>query len=112
LIAGHTPSEVDLLKKYKISADELLRGVQCPECKFLPMERQYGNWYCPSCFAVCKNAHDKAIEDYLMLVKPKITNRECREFLGVESKDLSTSLLQKAGLVRKGSFRDSVYMKK
>ncbi|MGV3489679.1 MAG: nuclease-related domain-containing protein, partial [Tuberibacillus sp.] len=86
---AHTPPTYDLLKEYKISYDELIKGVPCPQCGYCPMERQYGCWSCARCQCRSKTAHEPAINNYLVLVKPTITNSECREWLGIESEDLA-----------------------
>ena len=67
------------------------------------------NWYCQSCQSQCKNAHVRALLDYYMLVGDTISNRECREFLNIESQYVAKRLLQKLNLPSTGPDRIRKY---
>jgi hypothetical protein len=85
LIKNHQPKQIDVLEKYKISLDEIISGVQCPNCSVIPMKYKRGKWLCTSCGNESKDAHLKAVEDYLLLVKNLITNKAFRDFLQLPS---------------------------
>ncbi|SDQ16246.1 nuclease-related domain-containing protein [Virgibacillus salinus] len=91
--------DMDINKKFSIKKMDLSPGVICPECGLLGMERVYGGWRCRRCEMFSKNAHLNAISDYLLLVKPYITNRECMRFLKLNSRNGATRLLSKSGLI-------------
>lgn len=79
----HVPPLRNMLKYYNISADDLIKGVFCPECGTSPMERKKHQWFCSKCGYYSREAHDAALNDYLLIVSDKITNREARIFLMV-----------------------------
>src|SRR3954447_26352768 len=49
IIKQHTEANFPILEKLQMSRNDLLKGVHCPNCEHLPMERAYGKWICPSC---------------------------------------------------------------
>ncbi|MFC7394122.1 nuclease-related domain-containing protein [Scopulibacillus cellulosilyticus] len=107
----HTPLSVNLLEEYKISYNELLKGVQCPECNHCPMDRNHGIWHCNICNTYSKTAHLQAIDDFLLLVKPSITNSECRDFLLISSRFTANRLLNSANLKGYGDKKNREYRK-
>ena len=109
LLRSHTPLNPDILQKYGISKSELLTGVRCPECKYLPMKRKKGRWICPRCRFVSKTAHLKALEDYTLLIDNKITNEEARQFLQLESSSVAKRLLSAACTAYEGDRKARIY---
>lgn len=109
LEASNTPLHVDLLKEYDISYNELIKGVRCPGCRRFPMVRGYGTWYCKSCQTRSKTAHEQAFDDYFLLVKPSITNRECRDFLLISSRHTAKRLLESQNLNSSGKYKKRNY---
>ncbi|RID84778.1 NERD domain-containing protein [Peribacillus asahii] len=109
LLKAHTPYIPKLLTTYKISATELLTGVQCPNCRALPMKRKWGKWHCQSCSYCSSDAHLAAIRDYALLIKPTVTNRELRDFLRLDSASVAAKWLHSMNLPYTGSTRDRVY---
>ncbi|TYS80357.1 NERD domain-containing protein [Rossellomorea aquimaris] len=80
----------------------IIRGVMCTLCERFNMVRNMRSWYCPDCGEFDRNAHQQAIYDYLLLVNPNITNKQAREFLGVESSRVAYHLLNNMDLSSKG----------
>ena len=109
LIKQNTPLLPDYLHKFKIRQSELLTGVHCPTCNTLPLTRAKGKWYCPVCEHYSVDAHIASLVDYFLLKGDTITNRECREFLQISSKDVAGKLLTSLNLPFTGSFKDRVY---
>ncbi|MCT2535085.1 NERD domain-containing protein [Aquibacillus koreensis] len=105
----HTPVDLNLLEKYEIKVKDLLTGVHCPNCKSLPMKRVYGKWLCPSCSSFSKDAHVKAIRDYLLLIQPTISNKQCRDFLHLKSANIAQLMLRSMGLRAEGETKSRVY---
>lgn len=103
LLQSHTPPKDDVLASYKIPTTDLLKGVFCPACSALPMKRIYGKWLCDVCGHISKNAHLAALEDYQMLIRNTINNRDAREFLHIKSEYVTKSLLQAARFVQIGT---------
>lgn len=109
LLKGNNPITIDPQRTYRYSPSDIAKGIQCPECKRVGMKRVHQKWMCPYCKAYSRDAHKQAILDYLLLVKPTITNRECREFLGIESRKIVQSLLTSMNLPYKGFNKSRVY---
>lgn len=89
------PFDFDLNAEYGIKPDDLLGGVQCPGCRLLGMNRKHSKWNCFHCGLTSRDAHVKTLNNYFLLFnKTWITNRECRQFLGLESRSVATRLLK------------------
>ena len=99
LIEAHTPPSDKILEKYNISKEELIKGVICSNCSTTPMIRKRGIWFCGNCNHTSSIAHLAALNDYKLLIGHKITNRDAREFLKIESPHVVKRLLQNAGYV-------------
>lgn len=109
LVEGHTPPTIDVTRKYGLKVNDIIKGVQCPNCSQFQMERFHGTWCCPHCQTKSKHAHKQAIVDFLLLLKPTITNQECRDFLGITSRNIASDLLASMDLLHRGSTKGRVY---
>lgn len=90
--------DFNILGKYGVKWKDIMPGVHCPVCGYLGMERKHSNWKCRKCNSLSKKAHVKALSDYLILIKPWITNKECMRFLNINSRNLATRLLKTSNL--------------
>lgn len=108
-IENNYPREVDLLKKYGINYEELIKGVKCPQCTYFACERVYGKWVCRNCGAESKDAHVAALRDYAVLIGNEVKNGQVQEFLSLESRSTVNKLLSKLNLPSKGQRRWKVY---
>ncbi len=99
----------DVLAAFQLSKAEILTGVQCPGCLYLPMQRQNGQWICSSCSVSNKTAHLQGIHDYFLLFQKPLTNEELRSFLHISSRHVSRRLLLSAQLERKGQKKYRTY---
>ncbi|MFS0690430.1 nuclease-related domain-containing protein [Sporosarcina sp. 179-K 8C2 HS] len=98
-------------KRYKISPNELKRGVLCPTCNE-PATRVRGHsWYCRSCKKNTKDALQQSIDDWFLLVSPTITNRQLRLFLDLKSSSAASVILRQTNLRRHGASRNTTYTK-
>ncbi|MBP1932188.1 nuclease-related domain-containing protein [Ammoniphilus resinae] len=105
---AHTPPDYDPLQYHGVESKDLITGVRCPSCSKFPMERIKQAWFCSHCCAHDPDAHRQAIQEYL-LIHRKITNKQCREFLGVHSINKCTRWLQELELPSVGAGRHRVY---
>ncbi|QDP41202.1 nuclease-related domain-containing protein [Radiobacillus deserti] len=94
---------------YDYQLNEVLTGVICPRCSYIPMERKERTWKCPNCQNKDRQAHIQSLEDYLLLIQPKINNAECREFLHIKSSHVSKRILNASNLKSKGSKKGKYY---
>ncbi|MFJ7648959.1 nuclease-related domain-containing protein [Lysinibacillus sp. NPDC097279] len=85
-----------LCRYYQIDPDALQRGVFCENCGRFGMEKLKRTWLCQRCQHQSTDAHVQALKDYYMLVGETITNRDCREFLKIDSEYIAKRLLQKS----------------
>ncbi|HWO78174.1 MAG TPA: nuclease-related domain-containing protein [Bacillus sp. (in: firmicutes)] len=111
ILTCHNPLSVDPQKTYQYSSADIVKGIQCPQCKKFGMERVNQRWECPYCKATSRDAHKQAILDYLLLIKPTITNKECREFLGIKSRKIAHRLLISMNLQFSGANKSRIYFR-
>lgn len=90
--------DLDITRQHNITPHDIRPGVQCPNCKQHHMKRQHSKWHCTKCHHTSKHAHITALNDYLLLIKPYITNRNTRNFLKIQSRYQAKRLLQSANL--------------
>ncbi|TQR21767.1 nuclease-related domain-containing protein [Psychrobacillus vulpis] len=87
-----------LCEFYQIAPKDLIPGVECPHCGLFGMIRFPRTWTCPNCKKNSMYAHVKTIHDYFLLIKNYISNREFREFCGVDSIYTASRMLKKMNL--------------
>jgi len=109
ILNQHIQKGIDILQTYGIDKNEIITGVLCPQCRFIPMEYERGKWKCPSCHLISKDAHLKAINDYFLIINSMITNAELREFLHLPSARTATYLLSNLNFPHDGVNRGRVY---
>jgi len=88
----------DILAEHGIKLTDLVSGVSCTNCGRIGMERKHRNWHCPTCSHKDQHAHLPAINDYVLLINPSITNRECRSFLHINSRHITLGMLRNTSL--------------
>jgi arsenate reductase-like glutaredoxin family protein len=108
LIKSHQPLVVDP-KGMNLPLNEVMKGIQCPECHEFKMNRIHGNWLCSSCGHLSKTAHISAIKDFFLLHGFSINNLQLREFLGIDSIHLATQILKSVNLIPSGSKKNRTY---
>ncbi|PAE25680.1 hypothetical protein CHI10_06500 [Bacillus sp. 7894-2] len=106
----HTPEKFDILNFYKISQDEVIKGVLCPVCISVSMKRIGGVWICQRCTLKNSDAHLKAVTDLFLLNNDQpISNQEFRDFLQVNSPHISRRLLKSLNLPQTGTNKGRRY---
>lgn len=91
----------DILREFSIKKEDILTGVHCSECHHLGMLRKQKNWYCPICFALSRTAQERTFQDYYLLLDDTITNKQCRQFLQLNSRHIAKHLLQHSPNIKK-----------
>ncbi|WP_428910938.1 nuclease-related domain-containing protein [Niallia sp. Krafla_26] len=109
LLMENNPEKMDVLSKWGISPDEMIRGVQCPECEQFPMKRIHGVWFCTYCMNQSKKAHIQAVQDYFLLFNSPLTNKTCREFLLLSSRRTTVQILNSMNLIKNGTTKTISY---
>jgi hypothetical protein len=105
----HTPQKIDILNYFQITEEELITGVQCPRCLYIPMDYNRSKWICPECLLFSKEAFINGINDYFLLIKPSFTNPELRKFLHMPSSRTTASNIPKLNLPYTGIKRSRIY---
>lgn len=108
LLKSHTPDNRNILEKYSLELSDLTTGVQCPACQKFSMIRKR-TWICPHCQHSDSNAHEKALKDYFLLVKPETKNREFRDFMHISNVYASSKMLTRLNLPFTGENKGRIY---
>lgn len=95
LLREHTDPSLNVLSTFHVPFEELVRGIQCPSCGKYNTERAYGTWICTDCAHVSRFAHVPMVLDYFLLNGSTMSNRQCRAFLKIKSRQLVTRLLNR-----------------
>ncbi|QDY44845.1 hypothetical protein FK545_02880 [Planococcus glaciei] len=112
LIDRHTPfPETDYPAVYKYEVKDLKKGVLCGACGSLCMRQSERTHFCVRCQLVVLDGYSRVLDDWFEFVTPEITNRQCREFLGLKDKYAARYLLQKLGFASRGASVQRVYWK-
>ncbi|WP_062108604.1 nuclease-related domain-containing protein [Bacillus niameyensis] len=109
LLKQHSDPHYPILELYKIRPEDILTGVHCPNCGFLPMKRIFGKWLCVKCQSTSRMAHASALKDYALLLGNTITNAQCRRFLHVNTPTQTTNILSTMNLKYIGKTKGRVY---
>ncbi|MEI4769583.1 nuclease-related domain-containing protein [Psychrobacillus sp. FJAT-51614] len=92
-----------LCQYYRISPNDLILGVECPNCGELGMKRLQRTWNCPICKKNDRNAHHMTVQEYFWLINTTITNKEFRHFCKLDSVYSASRMLTDLNLtVHKG----------
>ncbi|MDF2911867.1 MAG: hypothetical protein K0Q56_2749 [Sporolactobacillus laevolacticus] len=110
LMDNHTPLILDLFSSFKsLKRTDIIKGVQCPKCRTFCMKRIHRSWHCFSCDHSSKEAHIPALRDYYLIFGSKITNKQCRLFLLIDSTDTCRRILHSVSLSYSGKNRGRIY---
>ncbi|MEH7490904.1 nuclease-related domain-containing protein [Neobacillus niacini] len=95
-------------ESYQVPVTAIKPGVKCVSCGNIGMNKIPRSWHCPVCKVTNHLAHEQTLVEWFLVVKRTITNRECREFLGVDIHTAKRILLS-MDLITCGTFRDRSY---
>lgn len=109
MIQAHTQPRLEILGKYNVNKDELIKGVFCNNCSYASMVRLNGKWHCEECKGTSVFAHLAAFNDYQLLISNYVSNREMRLFLKLDSAEITKKLLQKSNIMAIGKNRGRTY---
>ncbi|PRO65668.1 NERD domain-containing protein [Alkalicoccus urumqiensis] len=81
-----TEKRLDLLSRYQISVQEILRPFPCAACGARDMTRRRGRWQCRSCRNMTKTAHLYYLQDLSCLLESPIKKKELMSLLYISSR--------------------------
>lgn len=109
LVRHHTPDNPDLLKRFQIEEKDIIKGVFCTKCFFMPVVRKRGTWLCPKCNYQSIELHFQTLIDYALLYGPEITNKRFCDFLCLDSRHVAKRLLTEMNLPNTGGYKGRSY---
>lgn len=111
LASKSSPKQINILEEYNLTKMDVRTGVCCPneQCSHIPMNYKRGKWSCPACQTPSKDAHLAALNDYLHLFGPTITNAELRSFLHLPTNDIAQKFLNRLELPSTGKTKNRLY---
>lgn len=98
-----------LTSSYNISPTELITGVRCNHCESFGMQSIHKGWACQVCGHINQHAHLESLLDYFMLVDKRITNKDCRYFLRLDSHQKANRILKQLEIPAFGENRGRFY---
>ncbi|MCF6408373.1 hypothetical protein [Pseudalkalibacillus salsuginis] len=101
--------KMNVLDKFNLTYDELIKGVLCKKCSYTPMIRLRGKWKCNVCGTISIDGHLSAMRDYALLVNEVFTNQLIKNFLLLPSSSIAKYLLTSANLTSTGMKKQRKY---
>ncbi|AYC29941.1 NERD domain-containing protein [Paenisporosarcina cavernae] len=101
----------NFLKNFDVDVKELLPGMWCDVCKKLTVSKIGFKFMC-TCGNENPSSFMQAVNDYFLLMKNEMSNKECRTFLKIESAKVTYRKLQQSGLQIQGRGRNTLYLNK
>lgn len=110
LVENDVPYNPDVLEKFNICKEHIIKGVHCPVCFHISMARKNsGRWFCPQCKYENVNAHIYTINDFIYLFGEYATNKQLREFLCLPSRIASYRSIKRANVKQYGTKKGTYY---
>ncbi|MGP4071564.1 nuclease-related domain-containing protein [Piscibacillus sp. B03] len=109
MVANHQNYIADVFKRFRVNESVLQRGIVCPKCGVLGTKIFQLRFECPNCQLRSSDAYMTALKDSFLLGKKEITNREFRQFTGIQSHSTTRDLLARSGLKQLGQRRGTRY---
>ncbi|WYP27820.1 nuclease-related domain-containing protein [Alkalihalobacillus sp. FSL W8-0930] len=105
----HTESELAIMQEYRLSSQELIKGIFCAQYEAFTVVRFKRSWICKQCNSRNDSAPLQALSDYYLLIHPTLTNRDLRHFLNLTSPQLAYSILKNHCPTSTGTYKDRTY---
>lgn len=99
-----------ILERYQLTKDDIITGVQCPECLEFGMKKHRRHWSCSNNHQSA-DAHVNTLDDYFYIFGMNISNKECRRFLHIENIHVSKRILKSMDLLISGKRKKREYVK-
>lgn len=110
LRAIHSPRMVNPTSFIPDNVLKRLRtGIMCTQCNRVQMRYEWKTWICSQCGGREKYAHIRALKDYRLLYGETITNKQFRQFCGIQSISAASKILVGMNFKYTGRFKDRVY---
>ncbi len=110
LLKNHTPLMTNELARYHLQEKQLIKGILCIRCTTPSMRREWGYWKCGRCGFQSIHAHIQSLIDYLLLIDHEITNKRFRDFTLLNSRSVTSKLLNVLPLKHHGTYKNRTYL--
>jgi ribosomal protein L37AE/L43A len=104
-----TPLNSSILDHYQMTRNDIKKGIFCPFCNHIPLDRGHGYWVCSKCSTKSKDAHLKALIEYELLFGDSISSSELKDFLMISSSSLASRILNSVASITEGTTKGRVY---
>nr|WP_232233733.1 nuclease-related domain-containing protein [Bacillus sp. J33] len=105
----NSEEEIAIMDRLQIGENEILKGVYCPNCNYLPLERLKRTWHCTKCKQNAQDAHIHALIDFYLLIGGTITNKAFRDFLQIASPITASRFIKSLNLPHTGAYKNRIY---
>jgi hypothetical protein len=99
-----------LTKLMNISSTDILPGVICPACNSRGMQWRHRKWACQKCNHRGSDYQGAALADWIYLINNRITNRDFRNFMLLNDRQVTKRFLARSGLSHEGKGKGSFYI--
>jgi hypothetical protein len=110
IIKKDTPKMTMSSQLQMINNSEFIKGVFCPHCYQPSMLKRNHPWVCILCQFKSKTEFKPALRDFALIVSDTISNKECRDFLQIDSISVASKLLTSLHLPTHGSTKNRRYL--
>lgn len=97
-----------LRKRWSFENVKLVQGVRCCRCNKIGMTWISRSWEC-KCGYKDKDAHIPTLQEWFIFNKNTITNKECREYLMIDSRHVIKRLLKHKCILEIGNTKGTNY---
>lgn len=105
-----TSKHLPLCERYAIPIEDIKLGVLCPNCDQVMKKSQGRTWHCRKCQLLDASADKQAAMDWFYLVDRKLSNRQVRHFMQINSKSAAGRILRKLQLTKIGATSQTSYI--
>lgn len=98
-----------MCRNWGIDTSDLITGVKCEKCLRFGMVKKNSGWLCLVCGHLDRLGHVTAVREWFALVDDRISNKQCRRFLQIESSQLASRILNSICLSRELKAKNTIY---
>lgn len=91
-----------LSEYFRLDPNLLKKNQLCPNCNLSLVYVNHKTRHCTNCRVDVRTNYESALQDWFMVFKGTITNRECQEFLGLKTRHQASHAIKVAGLKKVG----------
>ncbi|MFD1861934.1 nuclease-related domain-containing protein [Planococcus chinensis] len=103
ILASQTPYvEKPITLQYSIKPEHLAKGIYCTQCEKFAVKRHFRTWGCNLCGAMDNEAAYKAVLEYFAFFSRHASNRQVRDFTGIDDRHTMKRLLTQAHIEASG----------